>query len=109
MSTPLDILKDYVERSTHWQEGGADRHAALLALKELGEESDLLDWAEKGLAEWRDMWKGAARRNTIAQAQLRIAVGHLQAVLNKARTHAEQQTADTAARDWLTSIGSEPE
>lgn len=27
---------------------------------------------------------------------------------DKARTHAEQQAADTAARDWLTSIRSEP-
>ena len=33
---------------------------------------------------------------------------NLQAVLNKPRTHADQQAADTAARDWLTSIGSEP-
>jgi hypothetical protein len=40
--------------------------------------------------------------------QLQAAVGHLQAVLNKARTHAEQQAADSAARDWLISIGSEP-
>lgn len=43
-----------------------------------------------------------------AQQQLLIAIGHLQAVLNKSRTHAEQQAADTAARDWLDSIGSEP-
>lgn len=35
-------------------------------------------------------------------------ITHLQAVLNKARTHAEQQAADTAARDWLISIGSAP-
>ena len=40
--------------------------------------------------------------------QLDVAIGHLQAVLNKSRTHAEQQAADTAARDWLISIGSEP-
>jgi hypothetical protein len=43
-----------------------------------------------------------------AQATARVAIAHLQAVLNKARTHAEQQAADTAARDWLISIGSEP-
>ncbi len=42
------------------------------------------------------------------QEQLQVAIGHLQAVLNKARTHYEQQQADTAARDWLLSIGSEP-
>jgi hypothetical protein len=31
----LATLRDYVERSTHWQEGGADRHAAKQALKVL--------------------------------------------------------------------------
>ena len=31
----LATLRDYVERSTHWQEGGADRHAAKLAIKAL--------------------------------------------------------------------------
>jgi hypothetical protein len=31
----LRTLRDYVERSTHWQEGGATRHDAMLALKEL--------------------------------------------------------------------------
>lgn len=43
------------------------------------------------------------------QQALQTAIGHLQAVLNKARTHHEQQAADTAARDWLASIGSEPD
>jgi hypothetical protein len=31
----LATLRDYVERSTHWKEGGADRHSALLALRAL--------------------------------------------------------------------------
>ena len=34
----LATLRDYVERSTHWQEGGADRHAAMLALQVLEDE-----------------------------------------------------------------------
>lgn len=38
----------------------------------------------------------------------RLAITHLQEVLNKPRTHAQQQNADTAARAWLISIGSEP-
>jgi hypothetical protein len=101
----LATLADYVQRSTQWQEGGATRHDALLALGEL---TDDVEWTEKGLAEWRDMWKGAARQNTAIRATASVAIGHLQTVLNKARTHAEQQAADTAARDWLTSIGSEP-
>jgi hypothetical protein len=32
----LATLLDYVQRSTHWCEGGATRHDALLALGELG-------------------------------------------------------------------------
>lgn len=35
------------------------------------------------------------------------AIRHLHAVLNKARTSDEQQRADSAAREWLESIGSE--
>jgi hypothetical protein len=31
----LATLRDYVERSTHWQEGGATRHDAILALSSL--------------------------------------------------------------------------
>lgn len=69
---------------------------------------DHIEWLEKGNTEWRDLWKGAAKQNSAARATARIAIGHLQAVLNKPRTHTEQQDADTAARDWLTSIGSEP-
>lgn len=34
-SGPLTTVIDFVERATHWSEGGADRHAAKLALKAL--------------------------------------------------------------------------
>jgi hypothetical protein len=100
-------LTDYVERTTHWQEGGADRHEAKLALKDVGEVLDDIEWTEKGLSEWRDQALANARQSEAARATARIAIAHLQAVLNKARTHADQQAADTAARDWLISIGSE--
>lgn len=51
-----------------------------------------------------------AQRTALANSQdaLQVAISHLQAVLNQARSHAEQQAADTAARQWLESIGSEP-
>ena len=68
---------------------------------------DAIDWLDKGNGEWRNMYAASNRQRNAAQATARIATGHLQAVLNKARTHAEQQAADTAARDWLESIGSE--
>ena len=32
----MECLVDYVKRSTHWAEGGATRHDAILALKQLG-------------------------------------------------------------------------
>jgi hypothetical protein len=69
---------------------------------------DHLEWLEKGNAEWRDIGTSKHKQAHAAQATARVAIAHLQAVLNKSRTHAEQQIADTAARDWLISIGSEP-
>lgn len=73
-----------------------------------GSLGDALEWAEKGLAEWRATAQSNARHAEVARATARVAINHLQDVLNKARTHDEQQRADTAARDWLTSIGSDP-
>ena len=70
---------------------------------------DHIEWLEKGNKEWREMYVSADKQARAAQATARIAITHLQTVLNKARTHAEQQAADTAARDWLVSIGSDPE
>lgn len=69
---------------------------------------DHIEWLEKGNEESRLMYLESHRQANAARATARIAIGHLQSVLNKCRTHAEQQAADTAARDWLTSIGSEP-
>ena len=104
----LATLADYVQRSTHWEEGGATRHDALLALGEL---TDDVEWTEKGLEEWREMWKGAARQNTAIRATAQIAIGHLQAVLqphDRTCQLRQQQEQITAARQWLESIGSEP-
>jgi hypothetical protein len=69
---------------------------------------DKIEWLEKGVAEWRSLALANQQQARAAQATARIAITHLQSVLNKARTHADQQGADTAARDWLISIGSEP-
>ncbi len=100
----LATLADYVQRSTHWEEGGATRHDALLALGEL---TDGVEWTEKGLEEWRDMWKSTARQNTAIRATASIAIGHLQALIAQ-QAAAGQSAVERAARDWLTSIGSEP-
>lgn len=66
-----------------------------------------MEWLEKGSAKWRDVAQTNARHAEAARATARVAIGHLQAVLLKARTHDEQQRADTAARDWLASIGAD--
>jgi hypothetical protein len=66
-----------------------------------------LEWVEKGLAEWRYLATTNAKQAEAARATARVAIGHLQAVLTPPKTHHEQQAADTAARDWLLSIGGE--
>ena len=82
-------------------------HAAAAAQSALDELSDKLEWAEKGLAEWRDEASSLRTQAEAARATARIAIRHLHAVLDSCRTHAQQQHADEAARDWLISIGSE--
>lgn len=67
------------------------------------------EWIEKGLVEWRSMALENGKHAEMARSTARVAINHLQSVLNKPRTHAQQQGADTAARDWLLSIGSEPQ
>lgn len=69
---------------------------------------DHIEWLDKGIENWRGMYTTSARRAENVRATARVSIGHLQAVLNKSRTHDEQQRADTAARDWLASIGREP-
>ena len=66
---------------------------------------DHIEWVNKGLDEWRGLALMREEQLKAISAMTRVAIGHLQAVLNNARTHHDQQTADTAARDWLTSIG----
>lgn len=87
-------------------QGDSPSHRVMLYTA--GRLDDALEWAEKGLAEWRASAVAAQAEARRLAAENRIAVSHLQAVLNKCRTADEQLRADTAARDWLTSIGSEP-
>jgi len=55
-----------------------------------------------------DAARSVSKQAEAQRATSRVAIGHLQAVLNQSRTHHDQQAADTLARDWLISIGSEP-
>jgi hypothetical protein len=70
---------------------------------------DHIDWLDRGVDEWRDEALSQQQKFYAAQATAKIAIRHLHEMLNKARTATESYAADTAARDWLTSIGSEPE
>jgi folate-binding Fe-S cluster repair protein YgfZ len=70
---------------------------------------DHIDWLDRGVDEWREEALSQQQKFYAAKATVKIAIGHMQEMLNKARTATESYAADTAARDWLTSIGSEPE
>jgi len=87
------------------------RRAAAAELRRLHAENaelkDKVDWNDKGLAEWRDLALSEMKQAKAARATARIAITHLQKVLNGCKTHDEQQAADTAAREWLESIGAE--
>lgn len=66
---------------------------------------DDVEWTEKGLAEWRSEYQRTAKHAEAARATARVAINHLDKVLNGCSTAAERRAADTAARDWLVSMG----
>lgn len=101
----LKYLSDSIPQGPH-PEPHAERVSVRLDVVQAS--IDHIEWLEKGNEEWRLIYLSTNKQAEAARATARIAIGHLHAVLNKARTHDEQQKADTAARDWLTSIGSEP-
>jgi hypothetical protein len=101
----LKYLADAIPQGPH-----PDPHAEWVSVRlDVVQTSiDHIEWLEKGNEEWRHMAQQNSKYAEAAKATARVAIGHLHAVLNKARTFDEQQKADTAARDWLLSIGSEP-
>lgn len=101
----LKVVEDYVRRTTHWQEGRPDRHDAIQALNAL---PDQIDWIEKGIKGWRE---AAQTQDMLARheaAKTRVAIGHLQTLLNGRLDASQMLAAEAAARDWLESIGEEP-
>lgn len=109
MTKALKTLRDFIESHKRYASmtsgGEAEFTNALEALDEL---DDHIDWIEKGNNEWRGMAQRNAQEGTRLAAVLRIAIGHLHSVLNQQHSADNQLKADTAARDWLISIGSEP-
>ena len=101
----IDLLTKFYESPSLASTRALDMIDAELPVLRAG--LDDAEVTERGLAEWRAMALANARHAEAARATARVAIGHLQAVLLKARTHDEQQRADTAARDWLASIGAD--
>lgn len=113
MSGAAQALGGVIQLLTKFYESPSLAHTNALVLIEkelpvLRAALDDVEWTEKGLAEWRAIAQANARQAEMGRATARVAINHLHAVLNKARTFDEQQAADTAARDWLASIGSDP-
>ena len=76
-----------------------------LAMSEL---YDQIDWIEKGIVEWREVAQQNGKRATMARATARVAITHLQTILNDRLDANQMLAAEKAARDWLESIGEEP-
>lgn len=117
----IDRIADTRETSVSYetmQRSGFKRKAGWRRAYKL---TDARSDAETAAIRLRNAWElldpisparqGEARRTALgnAQEQLQIAIGHLQSMLSTARNFQDQQSADTAARDWLISIGSEPQ
>lgn len=71
---------------------------------------DQVEYVEKGLAEWREKALTNARHLAAVQATARVAIGHLQRVLQDNASTTSEQRAQWRrdAEDWLTSIGGGP-
>jgi hypothetical protein len=100
----IKYLADSIPQGPH-----PDPHAELVSVRLDAVQTaiDHIEWLEKGNEEWRLAGLSARKQAEAARATARIAIGHLQAILRPPATAAEQQRADTAARDWLASIGAD--
>lgn len=89
----------------------SDRPETRVKLYTAGRLSEALDWAERGVVEWRTAALEARGEVRRLAAVNRIAIEHLRRVLQdtQARIPAEQRLQwRIDAENWLTSIGSEP-
>jgi hypothetical protein len=110
VSAAAQALQGAIDLLTKFYESPSLAHTNALILidKELPvlrEALENIEWTEKGLVEWRDAYMSSSKQAEAARATARVAIGHLNKVLNECRTAPEQQGADTEARDWLASIG----
>jgi hypothetical protein len=74
---------------------------------ENAELKDEVEWNDKGLAGWRDRAMSEIKQAKAARATAQIAITHLQKVLDIRSSYDDLKAAETAAREWLESIGAE--
>lgn len=111
MSTTKRLTKHLID--TIPQGPNPDPHLKFVSVRlDVVQESiDHFEWLEKGVAEWRDVAQTSARHAEAARATARVAIGHLQRVLQYANDRIPQEQPQQSLRDaedWLISIGSEP-
>lgn len=100
----LAVVKAYVEGGERCDDG-RDKAAAVQALKAL---PDQIDWIERGIVEWREVAQTQNKFAKQAAAKTRVAITHLQTILNGRLDANQMFAAEAAARDWLESVGEEP-
>lgn len=65
---------------------------------------DHIEWLEKGNEEWRVVALAGQKQANAARATTRVAIGHLQALVNGSVAGPDRFKAYESARDWLISI-----
>lgn len=66
-----------------------------------------MDWLDRGVAEWRHVALKAQSQSANDWIVSDMAIRHLRAILNSRRTATQSLEAETAARQWLASIGND--
>lgn len=66
---------------------------------------DHMHWLDRGVAEWRHVALKAQSQSASNWLVSDMAIRHLHAILNSQRTATQSWEAETAARQWLASIG----
>jgi chromosome segregation ATPase len=113
MSEALNTLNGAIDLLSKLYESPSLAHDKALPLidqqlPKLREALNEVERIENSLNEWRSAAQEKDRHLSAVRSTARTAIGHLQFVLNTAHTHSEQHAAESLARDWLVSIGSEP-
>jgi hypothetical protein len=103
----LDLLDETDNIVKQLQAAQSDPHNSTTIIDLLARALNEIDWLEKGNDEWREACVKHSHEAMRFRAQAKIALAHLDKVLNGCHNADEQMQADSAARLWLESIGYE--